>query len=65
MYLRKTGKDGHGRSTLYKEGDRVVVYSMNDQRPITATVRWTGEIRISLRLSGSPSVIIVGLESVR
>ena len=47
-------------SKLFKEGDRVVVYSMKDQRPIFATVRWTGAVR----KTGMPSVIYAGLESV-
>ena len=50
-------------SKLYKEGDRVVVYSMKDQRPIFATVRWTGSVQLS-RQSGLPSTIFAGLESV-
>ena len=45
-------------SKLFKEGDRVVVYSMKDQRPIFATVRWTGAVR----KTGMPSVIYAGLE---
>ena len=47
-------------SKLYNEGDRVVVYSMKDQRPIFATVRSTGLVQ----RSGMPSVIFAGLESV-
>ena len=47
-------------SKLFKEGDRAVVYSMKDQRPIFATVRWTGAVQ----QSGMPSVIFAGLESV-
>ena len=47
-------------SKLFKEGDRVVVYSMKDQRPIFATVRWTGAVQLSEMLS----VIFAGLESV-
>ena len=47
-------------SKLFKEGDRVVTYSMKDQRPIFATVRWTGAVQLSEMLS----VIFAGLESV-
>ena len=60
----KVLEDKHHRSKLYKEGDRVVIYSMKDQRPITATVRWTGLVEMSKR-SGLPSMIIAGLELVR
>ena len=60
----KVLEDKHHRSKLYKEGDRVVIYSMKDQRPITATVRWTGAVQMS-KQSGLPSMIIAGLELVR
>ena len=52
------------RSKLYKKGDRVVVHSMKDQRHITATVRWTGLVQMSIQL-GLPSMIFAGLELVR
>ena len=48
-------------SKLYKEGDRVVTYSMKDQRPIFATVRCTRAVQ---EQTGMPSVIFAGLESV-
>ena len=48
---------------LHKEGDRVVVYSLKDQRSIRGTVRWTGPILISKSVS-RPPVIFVGLETV-
>ena len=61
-YLKPEGRSQ--RSILYKEGNRVVVYSMKDQRPITATVRWTGGVQMS-KQSGLPSMIFAGLEPVR
>ena len=62
-YLKpEGGKSQH--STLYKKGDRVVVYSMKDQRPITATVCWTGLVQMSKK-SGLPPMIFAGLEPVR
>ena len=48
-------------SKLYKEGDRVVTYSMKDQRAIFATVLCTRAVQ---EQTGMPSVIFAGLESV-
>ena len=50
-------------SKMYKEGDRVVVYSMKTQQPISAIVRWTGQVKFS-RLSDQPSAMVAGLETV-
>ena len=61
-FMKPEGKLQH--SKLYKKGDRVVVYSMKDQRPITATVHWTGAVQMSTQ-SEVPSVIFAGLEPVR
>ena len=50
-------------SDVFKEGDGVVAYSLKDQRPITATVRWTGMVNLSQE-SHVPRVMFVGLETV-
>ena len=50
-------------SKFFKEGDRVVVYSLKDQRPITATVRWIGMVRMSQE-GQVPKAMFAGLETV-
>ena len=50
-------------SEVFKEGDYVVAYSLKDQRPITATVRWTGMVRLSQE-SQVPKAMVAGLETV-
>ena len=50
-------------SEVFKEGDCVVAYSLKDQRPITATVRWTGMVRLSQE-SQVPKAMFAGLETV-
>ena len=50
-------------SEVFKEGDCVVAYSLKDQRPITATVRWTGMVKLS-QGSKVPKVMFAGLETV-
>ena len=50
-------------SKLYKEGDRVVIYSMKTEQPIKATVRWTGQVQFS-KGSAMPLAMVVGLETV-
>ena len=50
-------------SEIFKEGDYVVAYSLKDQRPITAIVRWTGMVRLSQE-SQVPKAMFVGLETV-
>ena len=58
------GKDQqHPTSKLYKEGDRVVIYSMKTEQPIKATVRWTGQVQFS-KESAMPFVMVAGLETV-
>ena len=58
-------KDQQQNSTnkRYKEGDRVVIYSMKTQQPISAIVRWTGQVKFS-KLSDQPSAMVAGLETV-
>ena len=50
-------------SEVFKKGDCVVAYSLKDQRPITATVRWTGMVKLS-QGSKVPKVMFAGLETV-
>ena len=50
-------------SKMYKEGDRVVIYSMKTWQPIRATVRWTGQVKFS-KESATPYAIFAGLETV-
>ena len=50
-------------SEIFKEGDCVVVHSLKDQRPITATVRWTGMVKLSQE-SLVPKAMFAGLEMV-
>ena len=50
-------------SEAFKEGDHVVAYSLMDQRPITATVRWTGMVKLSQEGS-VPKAMFAGLETV-
>ena len=58
------GKDQqYPTSKLYKEGDRVVIYSMKTEQPIRATVRWTGRVQFS-KESAMPSLMVAGLETV-
>ena len=51
------------RREFFKEGDRVVVHSLKDQRPITATVRWIGMVRMSQE-GQVPKAMFAGLETV-
>ena len=51
------------RSEIFKEGDCVVAYSLKDQKPITATVRWTGMVKLS-QGSQVPKAMFAGLETV-
>ena len=51
------------RSEVFKEGDYVVAYSFKDQRPITATVRWTGMVKLS-QDGHVPKAMLAGLEAV-
>ena len=51
------------RSEVFKEGESVVAYSLKDQRPITATVRWTGMVRLSQE-GHVPKAMFAGLETV-
>ena len=53
----------YSTSKLYKEGDRVVIYSMKTEQPIEATVRWTGEVQLS-KQSAMPLAMVAGLETV-
>ena len=46
----------------FKSGDRVVLQSIKE-RPITGTVRWVGQIKLS-REFGSPRIVAVGIETV-
>ena len=59
------GKDQpqYPTSKLYKEGDRVVIYSMKAGQFIGATVRWTGQVQLS-KESAMPLAMVVGLETV-
>ena len=50
------------RSEVFNEGDCVVAYSLKDQRPITATVRWTGMVKLSQ--DHLPKALFAGLETV-
>ena len=50
-------------SEAFKEGDHVQVYSLKDQRPITATVCWTGMVKLSCE-GHVPKVMFAGLETV-
>ena len=50
-------------SEIFKEGDYVVAYSLKDQRPITATVRWTGMVKLSQE-SQVHKAIFAGVETV-
>ena len=59
-----TGEDKEQQhSEVFKEGDCVVAYSLKDQRPITATVRWTGMVRLS-QVGHVPKAMFAGLETV-
>ena len=51
------------RSDVFKEGDCVVAYSLKDQRPITATVCWTGMVKLSQECQ-VPEAMFAGLETV-
>ena len=51
------------RSEIFKEGDCVVAYSLKDQMPVTATVRWTGMVRLSQE-GQVPKAMLAGLETV-
>ena len=48
---------------MYKEGDRVVIYSMKTWQPIRATVRWTGLVKFS-QASVISLTMVAGLETV-
>ena len=50
-------------SEFFNEGDSVVAYSLKDQMPITATVRWTGMVKLS-QGSEVPKAMFAGLETV-
>ena len=56
--VSSAGEREHQNQSLFKEGDRVVIHSFEDYRAITATVRWTGPVRVS------KSVMFAGLETV-
>ena len=58
-----TGNEEQQRSEIFKEGDCIVAYSLKDQKPITATVRWTGMVNLSQE-SQVPKAMFAGLETV-
>ena len=60
---RVEDREQQQHSAVFKEGDRVVVYSLKNQRPITAIVRWTGMVKLSQE-GHVPKAMFAGLETV-
>ena len=60
---RVEDREQQQHSEVFKEGDCVVVYSLKNQRPITAIVRWTGMVKLSQE-GHVPKAMFAGLETV-